>query len=101
MAEYFDTPRDYIENANSLKDKIRRIDQIIESLMLSAADPSGSGNVEEYSYNDGQTIVKSIYRSPKQMTEGIMAWQNIRSYYQRKLEGGVIRLQDHYVNRIY
>lgn len=100
MAEYFESPWDYMESGSSLKDKIKRIDQIIDSLIKTQMEEN-SGPVEEYHYNDGQTIVKTIYRTPEEMARAIEMWEKLRNKYEYRLTGRIRRLQDGYVNRRY
>lgn len=90
MAEYFNTPSDYIRTATDRVDRIKKIDQIIESIYDSMLD--GTGNIEEYHYNDGQTVVKAIYRSLNSMQEAIDLLEARREKERQGLEGSIQHL---------
>jgi hypothetical protein len=90
----FDSADIYIECASTLKDKITRIDAVIDGLLSSALKSAATGNVAEYSLNDGQTQIRSMYRSPKEVQAAIEAFEGIKQLYINKLNGRVMRLVD-------
>lgn len=65
---------DYIRCAQNTKDKIDRINSIIEALEdAELAQATLSGDKDEYSLDDGQTRIKTVFRSPKAIEDAITA----------------------------
>lgn len=93
MAE-FDTFGHYILDANNIQDKIKRIETSIEKLydmlILSAANM----DLMETSLDDGQTKIKSIYRSAKEITNTIDSLDKIHTRLINKLNGRKYVLKD-------
>jgi len=79
----------YIESAQSLKDKITAIDNLISAMELKLLDTVGSANYAEYQLDDGQMKVKTAYRSPKDVTDGILGLEQLRQRYINRLNGRV------------
>lgn len=84
----------YLATAKSLKDKIAKIDLIIDALILSAGTASTTDHITEYQLNTGQTIIKANYRGAKALSESIMAFEKMRELYLNRLHGRMIRLVD-------
>lgn len=99
MAEYFNSPHDYLQTASNLTEKIKIIDSIIDAMYQSLSNSALNSNIEEYQFNDGQTIVKAVNRDPKSIQAAIEALEKQRNYYQSKIEGRMMRLEDHRVKR--
>jgi hypothetical protein len=90
----FDSADIYIECATSLQDKIARIDAVIDALLTTALKSAARGTISEYSLNDGQTQIKSVYRSPKEVQAAIVAFEGIKQLYVNRLNGNMFRLMD-------
>lgn len=90
----YDSAYIYIENCKSLQEKIDAIDLIIESLFSAATKAAGKDGISEYQLNDGQTIIKTVYRSVNQIFSSISAFERLKQMYINKLNGRVIRLVD-------
>lgn len=84
----------YIESAKDVKDKIRRIDAIINGLTSAALKAAATGNISEYMLDDGQTKISSTYRNPLEVQRSIMAFETIKQQYINQLNGYTIRLVD-------
>jgi len=90
---YYESCRKYIESCTTLEDKIAAIDAIIDALILSAADIAGNGDqVNEYQLNDGQTIIREVYRGSERISSAITAFETIKQRYVSRLNGRVRRL---------
>lgn len=90
----YDTAAIYIDSATSLQDKITRIDAVIDALFTSALKAAATGNVSEYSLNDGQTQIKTVYRSVAEVKQAITDFEAIKTMYVERLNGRVVRLMD-------
>jgi hypothetical protein len=95
---YYDSAAMFIDSRQSMRDKVRAIDAIIDSLILlatTAADnPSGQAVIEEYSLDDGQTRIRTKYRTVQDIITSIDKFERIRQMYINRLTGRMIRLVD-------
>lgn len=94
MAVYYDTAAIYIDSANSIADRIQRIDTIIDALLTNALVAAGKDRIEEWSLNDGQTIIREKYRSSVDIQKAIMAFEQIKQVYVNRCNGRMTRLKD-------
>lgn len=90
----YDSAAIYIDGATSIKDKIVRIDSIINALLITAAESASTDNIEEYQLDDGQTKIKTIYRGTDAIFKSIKSFETLREMYRNKLNGRVFRLVD-------
>lgn len=90
----FNSAYDYISQATTYKDKIAKLDLIIEALEDSVLQAAGQSHITEYDLNDGQTRIKAAYRSPKEVADSINAFEQMRERYKNKLHGPRVRLVD-------
>ena len=90
----FDTCGLYIESCATIEAKIVAIDAIISALELQALTSAGSDGVSEYQLNDGQTIIKQIYRGSASISKAINDYETIRQRYINRLNGRVFRAVD-------
>jgi hypothetical protein len=84
----------YIESKTKLLDKITAIDAIISALETVALKAAATGNVQEYSLDDGQTKIKTMYRSPAEVEASITAFERIKQRYINEYNGPMVRLVD-------
>jgi hypothetical protein len=91
---YYDSAAIYIQSRSTLRDKIIAIDKIIEALELQALTAAGNIDVSEYSLDDGQTRIKTMYRSGKDIADSILVFMRIREMYVNRLNGRKFRLLD-------
>src|SRR5688572_712849 len=90
----FDSAALYIETATTLQGKIQKIDAIIAALETAALKAAGTGNITEYTLDNGQTKIQTMYRSPEAVQSSINAFEKIRQRYINQLNGRVVRLVD-------
>lgn len=94
MAIYFDSTGAYVDSKSSLDAKIAAWDAIItalEGILTKAVD---TGNLDEYSLDDGQTKIRTKYRSPEDVMNAINNAEKMRNLYISRRCGRVTRLVD-------
>jgi hypothetical protein len=91
---YYDSAAIYIQSQQTLCDKITAIDNIIAALEVEALNMAGKASIQEYSINDGQTIIKTIYRGAVGIASAIKDFETIRERYVQRLNGRHVRLVD-------
>ena len=92
---YYDTEAVLIQSCADMSAKITTIDAIITALygqMLTLA--SQGSPIQEYMLNDGQTIIKTIYRTTTQIEATIDILTKQRNRYQNQINGRYIRAVD-------
>jgi len=90
----FETCGIYVQSKSTLLAKIQAIDEIIDMLLTTALDMAGKDSIQEYSLNDGQTIIKTIYKGSVGVASAIIDFQRIRNIYVNQLNGRMVRLVD-------
>jgi hypothetical protein len=90
----FDSADLYIETASTIRGKITKIDAIITALETTALKAAAKNNIEEYWLNDGQTQIKTKYRTTEDVLKSIKAFEQLKQMYVNKLNGRTIRLVD-------
>ena len=94
MAVEYDSSAIFINSAKTDKESIARIDAVIDALYTTVLKAAETGNIEEYTLNDGQVKINTIYRNPKEVTATIQALQVFRQKFVNSLNGRVFRLTD-------
>ena len=84
----------YLETKVSLLDRINAIDKLIDAMILSVADSVVTANIAEYNLDDGQVKVKTAYRNPMDVQNGILSLEKIKQIYVNRLNGRVFCLRD-------
>lgn len=84
----------YVQSQTTLKAKVAAIDAIIDMLLATALDMAGKDDIQEYSLNDGQTIIKTIYKGSVSIASAIRDFQRIRNIYANQINGRMVRLVD-------
>lgn len=90
----FDSSEIYIESATTLRDKITRLDVVIDALFTVAATAAAKGNISEYSLDDGQTKIKTVYKSAESVMASIQVFEAQKQTYINRLNGRSFRLVD-------
>lgn len=90
----FDSSAIYIDSAATLAEKIERTQAIITALETSALTAAANGHITEYSLDDGQTKIRTAYRSPKEVEDSITAFERILQRYINQSNGRHMRLVD-------
>jgi hypothetical protein len=75
----------FLDTCKSLEEKIIAIDLIIDALLLTAAKAAAGDNISEYSLNDGQTIIKTVYKSSASIQQSIKDFESLKVMYQNRL----------------
>lgn len=91
---YYDSAAIYIQCASTLQDRIIRIDAIITALYDTALKAAANDNLTEYSLNDGQTVIRTVYKGADSVLSSIKAFESIKQMYINQLNGRVFRLVD-------
>lgn len=94
MAFIFTSEREYIDSRTTLAAKIAAIDNIINTLISTAANAAVNEDVTEYWLNDGQTQIKTIYRSMTQVEASIQKFIRLKNIYVNQYTGRVNILMD-------
>ncbi len=84
----------YVESRTDRISKINAIQQIQDALLTSALKAAGQSNLQEYMLNDGQTIIKTIYRNPAQIHQAYIDFERIKQSLLNALNGRMVRLVD-------
>ena len=90
----YDSADKYIQTATTLQEKIAKIDNIITALEDTALKAAANDNITEYSLNDGQTIIRTVYKGADAVLRSIEAFERIKQTYVNRLNGRVVRLVD-------
>jgi hypothetical protein len=91
---YYDSCAIYIDSATTVAARIVRIDAVIDALESSMLKAAAGENISEYSLDDGQTKISTVYRSTDQIMNSIMGLEKLKQYYINRLNGRVVRLVD-------
>lgn len=94
---FYDSCGRYIESQTSLQARINAIEAVIDVLILQQANTianSGADNIQEYQLNDGQTIIREVYRGSAGIAKAIAAWEAAKQVYINRLNGRVHRAVD-------
>ena len=92
---YFDTSAIAKDSNASLEARIALCDTIIDTLFTTVLQAALTGNITEYTLNDGMTTIKGVYRDPVSVQAAIRSMERIRNTYLRRLNGtNQIRLID-------
>ena len=97
---YYDSFVSYVKSAADLKAKIARIDTIITALEDSALESAANQNFEEYQLDDGQSRIRTNYRSTEDIFKSINGFEKLRQQYINRLLGRQTRLVDLHSNVI-
>jgi hypothetical protein len=90
----YDSASIYIDSATDLCDKVVKIEAIIIALEDTALKSATSDDITEYSLDDGQTKIKTVYKGTDAILKSIESLIRLKEYYRNKLNGRQIRLVD-------
>lgn len=91
---FFDSSSIYIDSATSLRAKIARIDAVIDALFTVASTAAANGDISEYSLDDGQTKIRTVYKTAADVMSSIQVFETQRQTYINRLNGRSFRLMD-------
>lgn len=95
MAIYYPSFRAYFEDADRLRDKITRLETIIDAQLTLLATSGLEDDVRSYRLNDGQTIINVVRRSADEIMKSIRHLEFTRNMYINRINGRVIRMTTH------
>jgi hypothetical protein len=90
---YVDSALNGLTRRAQLKLKVIRIEAIQDALLSYALTAASKGS-NEYQLNDGQTIIKMVYRTPEQISKAYEAFEKIKNEIVNQLNGRMVRLSD-------
>lgn len=93
---YYASVGDWIAAAQNNCAKVAAIQAIIDTYvneLLPAALDVSTATVQEIMLNDGQTIVKTMYRSPKEIIDYLMMLERLKQYYLGQLRGRTVQMK--------
>lgn len=91
---YYDSTQIFIESATSLKEKIAKLDLVINALLDVALSSAETDNIKEYSLDSGQTKIKTTYNGSAEVFKAIENYEKMKTYYTNKINGFGFRLVD-------
>jgi hypothetical protein len=91
---YFDSIKSYFDSAKNLKDKIAKIDQIIDALLDKGLEQVEVSGEQSYSLDDGQTKISTSFRSSGDIMNAVREYEQLKSLYANRLQGRGFRLMD-------
>lgn len=90
----FNSESDYISRAQGLRERLDRIDSIIDALLLQSVSAAANSDISEYQLDDGQTKIRTMYRDSAQVASAIAGYERLKQMYLNRLQGRVTRLMD-------
>lgn len=91
---YYDNAAIYIEETADLLIRIQRITAVIAALETNMLTSAATGSISEYSLDDGQTKIRTVYRDTIQVAAAITGFERIKQRYINQLNGRTFRLVD-------
>lgn len=89
---YYDSCALYISSTQDPRERIKKIDLIIDMLMTTGLSSAENADVNEYSLDDGQSKIKTVFNSPDKVISAINGFEKIRNIYINRINGRVTRL---------
>jgi hypothetical protein len=90
----YDSPELYLESATTSKDKVARIDTLINSMYDAADKAALTGTVDSYSIDDGQSKINTKYKGVDAIIEQIKNLEKLKIMYLNRINGRVMTLKD-------
>lgn len=90
----YDNPGLYINETTDYTVRLVRIETIIANLEICLVNASTNADVQNYSFNDGQSTINTNYRSITEITNAIDAFDKIRQRLISRLGSRVTILRD-------
>lgn len=89
---------EYLSTCQSYRDKAVACDRIIAALLATAEIAAAGDEVTEYSLDDGQTKIKTIYKGADAVFTSIQRFEKLKQFYETLLSnrknGNIMRLLD-------
>ena len=93
-AVYYDSLSIYVQSATSLKDKLVKVNSIIDMLYTAGLTAAGTENIAEYSLDDGQTKIRTVYKGTGEVLKAIDILERQRQTILNQLNGRITRHVD-------
>lgn len=90
----YDSAAIYVESCQTTRGKINAIENIIQALLIASVKAATTGNLSQYSMNDGQVIINCTYRNVNEIADSITALEGTKQMYINRLNGRKMRLVD-------
>jgi hypothetical protein len=90
----YDSTYAYITSCKTIKARIAALDAVIDVHFGTLLKAVTTGNINEYDLDTGQTKVKTIYRSVKDVTDALAGLEAMKNYYVNQINGRSFRLID-------
>jgi hypothetical protein len=75
---FYDNPAEFLNAATDVKDRITRLSTIISNLETCAINAASNADVQNYSFNDGQSTIATNYRNLTDISNAIEMFEKIR-----------------------
>ena len=90
----YSDPLLYYSDAKSKEERIQRLNTIIVNLETAAIQAALGADIENYSFNDGQTQINTTYRSIEDITKAINGCELILARLVNSIQGRSTVLRD-------
>lgn len=94
MATVYYSCFDYIATATETAEKIVKINAVIAALEETMLKAATSDHITEYSLDNGQTKIKTVYRGIAAIQKSLDGLEIVKQRYINSLQGRVFRLVD-------
>lgn len=82
----------YIQSVPKARQRLARLEAVIDALEASLLKGAGKANFSEYWMDDGQTKIKTVYRNANDVIAAIENIEKLRQIYINRINGRRIRL---------
>jgi len=90
----FGSAKLYIDSVTTTEARLTKVIQIIDGLTDLAVTAASNDDIGEYSLNDGQVVIKTVYRSVDDIADSIFKWERVKNILLGRLNGRVVVLKD-------
>ena len=91
---FYHNPIEYIKAASDTVTRIIRLTNVIEALEISSLEAATNGEIASYSFNDGQSDIKTTYTTIPEIARAIEAFERIRERLINRSQGRLVILRD-------
>jgi len=94
---YYENWSIYINSKTELRDRIINIKAVMSALRAQRLEAAANGNIsnmQEYSLDDGQTKIKTVYRSLNEINLALKTLEQELQMCYNQLNGRMVRLVD-------
>lgn len=91
----YDSAAIYLESQPTALAKIAAINEIQAALLIAAVDAATKGNISEYMLNNGQTVIKTVYKNDKEIYDSYDRLEVLKQrLINQSVNGRMVRLSD-------